>query len=269
MCVLFFSVIFRMVFVVHAHKGLVRGGRPDLKLFHQLYWVITCAWVAWLHTLYLKYYAKGTFPEGLKSGKFCLLAPLKLNGDGGQSLPDLNLGSLSPKTDTFQFAYILLVFPCICLIWLFYFKWRVKRFMNGLCPLGKMSCVGVYRRNVISFNQTLSGAVFWSFFGPMLDMFLQSGLTELEGIISRSTMFWIWNIKGFALNDLLFLFPFVLKIPARQKSFVKPSNFFVIYPKSLEPRRLNQIPVSYHKENTRIIFVKEAHNSHSSDYQYL
>ena len=43
MSVLIFSLLFRMVLVVHAHKGLVRGGQPDLQLFHQLFWLITYA----------------------------------------------------------------------------------------------------------------------------------------------------------------------------------------------------------------------------------
>ena len=53
---LFFSLLFRMVLVVHAHKGLVQNGRPNLKLFKQLFWVITCAWLAMTQTIFLSYH---------------------------------------------------------------------------------------------------------------------------------------------------------------------------------------------------------------------
>ena len=246
MSVLCFSLIFRMVLVLHAHKGLVRGGRPDLKLFRQLFWVITCTWTAspLACTMYVKYFANGTFPSGLKSGKLCLLLPLDISGDGEQNLHD-------SIQNTFQHALILFFSPSIGFIWLFYFKWRVTRFMKGICPSGKMSCVGVYRRNVISFNQTFKCAVFWSCFSPILSLVLQTVLSVGEGNISRNTAFWIWNMNGFACDFLLSLLPFVLKIPPKQRSFVKPSEFFVIYPQKIEPRRFTHISVSNHKEFAR------------------
>ena len=104
------------------------------------------------------------------------------------------------------------------------------RFMKGICSNNRMSCIGVYRRNVLSFNQTFYFMLFWVC-SAIIDLILQTGLTYSEKYYSRNKLFWIWNTKGFALNELLLLvIPFALNIPLQQKTNVNKSGFFVTYP---------------------------------------
>ena len=52
-------------------QGLVLNGQPNLKLFNQLYWVITAAIVAVVHAIFpLPQLISGTFPAGSRYYSF-------------------------------------------------------------------------------------------------------------------------------------------------------------------------------------------------------
>ena len=172
----------------------------------------------------LNYLYKGTFPSGHRSGKYCLLMSHELE-------------SKTSRTDVWRFEFQQIGLPVLELLWIFWFKWRVARFMRDLCPRNKRSCIGVYRRNVITFNQTFNFMLFWCFYSSF-DFLLQSNLWKLDGIYSRTTLFWIWNAKGFIFTDLLqFFLPFTLYIPSKEKRATKTPTFFVTYPSTIKPRR--------------------------------
>ena len=74
-----FSILFRMFLILHAEKGLLVHGQPNLRMFNQLFWIavftfITLAYVAFP----LPFLVKGSFPESSNAGKICLLSNIKV-----------------------------------------------------------------------------------------------------------------------------------------------------------------------------------------------
>ena len=115
---------------------------------------------------------------------------------------------------------------------------KERQFMRSHCPLGKMSCIGRYRRNVLTLNQTMAWVVLWCLSG-ILDICLQVLFIYYKEQWSSETLFWIWNTKGFVANEgLLILIPFALSVPSEGSSETSSSTgFYVHKPSVLEPRR--------------------------------
>ena len=95
---------------------------------------------------------------------------------------------------------------------------QVRRFICSYCPLGKMSCIGRYRRNVLSLKQTMAWVLLWCLSG-VADIGLETIFIRYKEEWSRDTLFWIWNIKGFLANEgFHMLIPLALSIPSEQGS---------------------------------------------------
>ena len=58
-------------------------------------------------------------------------------------------------------ALIQTAIETILLIYTLIFMARIGMFRRRLCPSGKMSCVGQYRRNVVTFRETLGFTLTW------------------------------------------------------------------------------------------------------------
>ena len=212
--ILFFSVSFRFILVVHSEKGLVKNGRLNLVLFRQLFWVAVCPFLAISHVISpLSSLLKGTFPSDSQAGRICLL--------------ESSQGSMKGSQIQAAFQLIMMCFTV-------YNNWRVKMFLSKKCPRNTLSCIGKFKRNVLSFKQTTVWVLFLCFSGlsSLLVFLLASFILES---LSTEQMFWIWNIRSFlCFEGLHFVLPLFLKIPSNVE-ITRP--FFITKSKRLEPRR--------------------------------
>ena len=110
--------------------------------------------------------------------------------------------------------------------------------MKGFCPRKRMSCIGVYKRNVISLQTTIHWLMFWTL-AVLVEYVLCTLLTVHGDVFSPQTAFWIWNVKDFLLNDgLHFVLPALLEVPERlDRKKMGRNTFYVRKPGILEPRR--------------------------------
>ena len=117
---------------------------------------------------------------------------------------------------------------------------QVRRFICSYCPLGKMSCIGRYRRNVLTLKQTMAWVLLWCLSG-VADIGLETIFIRYKEEWSRDTLFWIWNIKGFLANEgFHMLIPLALSIPSEHASDnLDNVDFYVRKPLVLIPRRPN------------------------------
>ena len=114
--------------------------------------------------------------------------------------------------------------------------------MRNHCPLGRMNCIGVYRRNVLTLKQTMAWVLLWCISGILedLDICLQAVFIQFKEEWSSETLFWIWNIKGFSGNGgpLIFI-PLALSVPTDSKNSSR-IGFYVHKPPILVPRSIGQ-----------------------------
>ena len=127
--------------------------------------------------------------------------------------------------------------------------------MRNHCPLGRMSCIGRYRRNVLTLKQTMAWVVLWCLSG-IADICLQALFVIYQEQWSSETLFWIWNTKGFVnFEGLHILIPFTLSVPPDGGSENSSSTgFYVHKPSILVPRR--PAGEAFWKP-AKLIFVKE------------
>ena len=87
-------------------------------------------------------------------------------------------------------------------------------------------------------SQTMAWVLLWCVSG-IVDIVLQAVFIFYQKEWSSETIFWIWNLKGAAFNEVFhILIPFALSVPADDNSENSPSNDFFVRKKSvLEPRR--------------------------------
>ena len=70
----------RVFLICFAERGLVAQGRPNLRLFHQLYWILFSVFIAiGIITFPVMKFLRGNFAE-TTNGKICLLIPLEPDG---------------------------------------------------------------------------------------------------------------------------------------------------------------------------------------------
>ena len=110
--------------------------------------------------------------------------------------------------------------------------------MRNHCPLGKMSCIGRFRRNVLTLKQTVVLLLVFCL-SDIADVFLQTLFSWYQEQWSRETLFWIWNLRGFVtIEGLNILIPFALSVPSEGGSQNSSSiEFYVRKPSVLVPRR--------------------------------
>ena len=87
-------------------------------------------------------------------------------------------------------------------------------------------------------SQTMAWVLLWCVSG-IVDIVLQAVFIFYQKEWSSETIFWIWNLKGAAFNEVFhILIPFALSVPADDNSENSPRNDFFVRKRSiLEPRR--------------------------------
>ena len=137
--ILFLSHVFRSFLIVFSERGLVAKGKTNLKLFHQLFWVIFCAFlVVFTFIMPISHIIRGKFPETTRKGQICLLA---------HTNQDIEINQ---KGVLIEIAYGVLV-----IIQLFRSNRKSKQFVRGLCPNKNNHCIRIYRRNILNMHETM------------------------------------------------------------------------------------------------------------------
>ena len=155
--------------------------------------------------------------------------------------------------------------PLLVTIFNWYICWRVRRFMRGHCPRGRMSCIGVYRRNVITLKET-SSLLYILCFSSFIDSVIQAVFPNLDKIVEGRVLFWMWNIKGISFNEGLFLtLPLFLDIPFESEPTKGKTEFYVSVPTLLLPRPPTQsflTPCSMQSSSVPVLQPNEPSTSH-------
>ena len=124
-----------------------------------------------------------------------------------------------------------LSFILIAIIILFWLQYSTKRVLSGICPRGRMSCLGKYRRNVLTLNSTylyLIAALFHRVASPVLAHYASE--------LSPAAHFWLWNITGAIWGEGAYLvLPWLLTVPQSSNSSVSTTDFYVRKP-VMQPR---------------------------------
>ena len=221
-----FNLVFRSLIIFYADRGLVKDGKPNLALLRKLFWLVVVAFLLVGLTIFpINPLVLGTFPRDGIDGRICLLR------DTSPELVDKVEGARVRKL-------VYISFMSLDIFNLFYFNSRVNRFLKGFCPNGRMSCIGLYKRNVISLSQT----VYLTFLGVVFIilrmasvLFIQENTLEL----SKKANFWVWNINEiFSCEGFYFFcFPFMLNVEgSKTQSPQRPTMFHVRKP-TIKPRR--------------------------------
>ena len=113
--------------------------------------------------------------------------------------------------------------------------------MQGLCPRGVISCIGRYKRNLISLQSTKL-FFFVSQFLNILQLGFVAILPHIERNFSAETIFWVYNILylGMFVGELvshIYIIVPVFQILSATSCIPKKAKFFMTKPpKNLEPR---------------------------------
>ena len=136
-----------------------------------------------------------------------------------------------------------------------YWSSLVSAFLASFCPKGSLTCIGVYRRNLLTFRNTVSWFVAWRgvvwFSNTTLALTLSSGQTY----VPRNGVFWIWNVIDIFCLDVISLTPLFLEIPSKNV-LKRITHFYVRMPDTLMPRRPELCDVTK-AAVTMVIYVRE------------
>ena len=116
-----------------------------------------------------------------------------------------------------------------------YWNSLVTRFLATICPKGTNACIGVYKRNLISFRQNVFWMVSWSLLEVAYNTLLALAIGYGTALVSRNTIFWIGNTVDILCHDAVYFLPMFLNLPSRQPR-PRPEQFYTRTP-GLEPRR--------------------------------
>ena len=120
-----------------AERGLVLNGRPNLQLFNQLFWTIFVSYCVIGICMAPPYSLFSTKSFNYAFGtKVCLARSIADHDVLRRNFVSLFL------TATLGWVIVILL------------KARTKQYLQGICPDGKMSSIGNFRRNFITFDQT-------------------------------------------------------------------------------------------------------------------
>ena len=211
--VLFFSFIFKSFLVLYADRGLVRNGQTDLVLFNQLYWLVVLSFSAFIFWIAIgpNIWRGEYIFQDMNKAMACLMG----------KMPQFS----SEKHTTRRAIGITLLLLLFCRLILA--KWQVSQFMKRLCPNGRVSCVGKFRRNVIDISATFRWLLMWCFASLICCLSVDYG----RNILSVQAQFWIWNTSEFVcFEGLHFVLPFLLNFPSQGRETSAIVEFYVRKP---------------------------------------
>ena len=207
-----FSHIFRSVLIRFADRGLVLQGRPNLKLFNQLFWLILIPFCC-IGLLMAPFYSilKGVFAQQFVA-KICILAP------------GLKIDSHQDPRQMIKQTIVPLIVPSLFLAYCQYLTYQVRQYFRGTCPNQKMHSFGNYRRNFITFEENIDYLqihFFYTFVTNILNVLFFNGekfsLTPQQMSLTLN----LWNFFFFDIFYGIFV-PTKFLIIKRNVNVAKP-----------------------------------------------
>ena len=236
--VLFISFGFRHFLILYADRGLVRNGRPNLGLFSQLYWIVVGSFVTLGFAMAPgKNLLRGNFAlQDMNRGKACLLGDMPEHSSKSQA----------------KYKGVALALCVILAVRVTYQRRQLRQFISCLCPNKRMSCLGKFRRNVISLTQTYWWLLWWCVAMTACCLSVDYG----QPYLSVRAQFWIWNISGIiGYEGVHFILPFFLDMPVEIERRSSRVKFYVREP-VLEPRTLHISTPAETVNTSRFIYTK-------------
>ena len=230
-----FSLIFRSLIIMYADRGLARDGRPNLGLLRKLFWLVVVAFLLVAQTVFpLNAIVLGTFPRDGIEGRICLLR---------ETSPE----QVDKVVGVRERWLVFVSFVFLDIFVVLYFSSRVNRFLRRLCPKGRMSCIGLYKRNVIDLSETIRLVVV----GLVCILLRMTGILFIQENsfqLSREASFWIWNTTEIMFGEgfYFFCFPFFVTVHPRKQAPEKSTQFYVRNPLTIaQPlKKTKEIPAS-------------------------
>ena len=221
--IFFFSFLWRTFLILYA-EGFLLNGRINIKLFVQLFWLVTVCFILVGFGIFpLSLLLGGNFAQHSTSWKVCLMIPLAEN-NGLEGILKRNWVSLATGFNSIM--YVL------------YKTQKANRLVSRLCPQEKMSCIGRYRRNVINYRTTAKMSIFWSLMA-VLDVVVVGFNTSYN--ISPTSVFYVDTVIWFLMFELLPFFYTInlsfIEIPFCSEEPIRRQIFYVHRTKELIPRR--------------------------------
>ena len=209
--IFFFSFLWRTFLILYG-EGFIRNGRINIRLFGQLFWIITIAFITIAYILYPgKMLVRGTFSQSSAMGA-CLLLPMEKQ----------------KSRDSLTIIGVVLSTSFIMIIFVIYLTGKSKRLLKS-----KTSLIGRFRRNAIDYKESVAMAIAWSAFNI---------LEICVGYLFRSPFagFWVSRFMWVFLFEIV-SFAFTCIISFREIPYESmPSKtipFYVTSPLVLIPRR--------------------------------
>ena len=215
-----FSFLFRTVLVRFSHRGLVLQGRPNLRLFDQLFWVVLVAYCAVGFVM--------TFGVALIKDKF--------HTDFGFKV--CTLRSISDH-DVWRKNVMPLFSPFLVWTTCMYYKFKTNQYLRRICPQQKMFILGNFRRNFITFEQTTQFMHVYFFYGIVHYGIFFSLVQAFS--LEPQTNFLLSIISDYLYMNIFLgiVLPMIIEIPPTLNTNRQgdAADFFVRKPQLLEPRR--------------------------------
>ena len=236
------KVVIEMFRDLSGKSDLSLAGRPNLRLFNQLFWLILITYCTiGIFMSPLKSIISGTFSDNFRS-KLCL----------HQSVSEIYVikQNIAP-----------LIAPLIATIFCTYWEFKSKRYLKGMCPNGNLSGIGNYRRNFATFEDTVRWIQI-----HFIQLVLQQAVLftllqvleckpETNSLLTNISYVWFIDIyHGIWL-------PAKMNIPNYQER-KRVSSFFVRPMQSFEPRCLvlddhhRVVTVSKEVNTSKVAFKK-------------
>ena len=208
------GLVFRFLIIRYADRGLVVKGNPNLILFNQLYWIFlgafSCIGLFWPFT----YIFQGKL-DNVNSYKICVLLPLE----------DINRQNL----------FIILSHHGLGFFFTQWLTYRKDRYLAGFFPLKKMSGIGKFKRNLISYDKNRI-CLYLYLSQVLLHIFIVNVAKTYPTIVPPVFYFWCQNLAAFL--PIIFLHVLIVPTTLTQggASQCRVKTFYVRKP-VLEPRR--------------------------------
>ena len=231
--IFFFSFLWRTFLILYG-PGFIRNGSTNIRLFEQLFWIITIAFITIAYAVFPgKMLIKGTFCDQSAIG-LCLLRPI---GEG-------------ISWDRIKVHGVILASSFNMIIFCIFNYWKSKRLIKS-----KIFHIPRFRRNAISYRESFSFCIAWSSYNiwEVLLLYVYRYL-----ILSTYHTFWadrfLW-VFLFEIISLIFTCIISLREIPSESIVSKNIPFYVTRPLVLIPRRPPQplIPLLLPSGRSRVI----------------
>lgn len=147
----FFGFQWRTFLIFYA-PGFVEKGHLNLKLFSQLYWIVFASFLAINYFYFpLSWLLRGDFPGQSTTARICTFVPL----------------DAEKSEDVLKRNGIQMAGSFVKTFWILYQSHKVHKFLKGICPNKKMSCIGKYQRNAVDLRITALVSITWNMIAVM------------------------------------------------------------------------------------------------------